>query len=145
MKNVKKQFQRLLFFGGVFNVLIAAPFLFPNLIEDYLSLLWKMNEILNLGGNYIPIDSKGITGLLINIVGIGLTMVGIFVFYAGLKPGKRKTIPLINAIGRLVFVVLAVYYVINFDVIKLVLIIGLIDFLISLGFAYYLLKLRRSK
>ena len=59
---------------------------------------------------------------------------------SSVDPVKFRLIPLLNAIGRTLFASIIVYYVIVYDIIRFVLIIGVIDVLISIGFVYFLTK-----
>ena len=95
-----------------------------------------------VGNNLYP-PREGINALFVNTAGIDLVLIGVIVFYSGFDPIQRKFIPLANAIGRTLFAVIIVYYCIVFDIARLVLVIGGIDVLISAGFCYYLIKLRK--
>ena len=138
-----KRFSKLIFFSGTFNIVLAFPLIFPLFYEKYFQLLWRVNQFLNLGGKEFIPPKEGINALLINTAGIDLVLIGIIVFYAGFDPVQRRFIPMVNAIGRALFAVIVVYYCIVFDIARLVLFIGAIDVLISAGFCYYLIKLKK--
>lgn len=141
MKQTVNQFSRLLFFSGAFNITLALPLAFPVMAERYLLFLWQVNRFLSLGGKEIIYPKEGIASLFINTAGIDLVLIGVIVLYASFDPLNRKFIPLANAIGRTLFAAVVAYYVITMDIAHLVLVIGGIDVAISIGFAYYLLKL----
>ncbi len=143
MDKTVKQFGKLLFFSGAFNIILAFPLIFPVIYEKYFQLLWATNQFLNLGGKQLIPPKEGINALLVNTAGIDLVLIGVIVFYSGFDPIRRKFIPLANAIGRTLFAVIIVYYCIVFNIARLVLVIGGIDVLISAGFCYYLIKLRK--
>ena len=145
MDKTVKQFSRLLFFGGAFNIILAFPLIFPGIYEKYFQLLWAVNQFISLGGKQLIPPKEGINALLVNTAGIDLVLIGVIVFYSGFDPIRRKFIPLANAIGRTLFAVINVYYCIVFDIAGLVLVIGGIDLLISAGFCYCLIKLRKHK
>jgi hypothetical protein len=143
MKQTVNQFSRLLFFSGAFNIVLALPLVFPVVSERYLLFLWEVNRFLSLGGKEIIYPKEGIASLFINTAGIDLVLIGVIVLYAGFDPLNRKFIPLANAIGRTLFAVIIVYYVITMDIAHLVLVIGGIDIVISMGFVYFLMKLKK--
>lgn len=145
MDKTVKQFRKLLFFSGAFNIILAFPLIFPVIYEKYFQFLWTANQFLNLGGKQLIPPEEGINALLVNTAGIDLVLIGVIVFYSGFDPIQRKFIPLANAIGRTLFAIIIVYYCIVFNIARLVLVIGGIDFLISAGFCYYLIKLRKLK
>jgi len=70
-----------------------------------------------------------------------LVLIGVIVLYSSVDPVKRAFIPLANAIGRILFVFIAAYYCIVFDIARLTILIGAIDLAISIGFIYYLNKI----
>ncbi|MBI5295331.1 MAG: hypothetical protein HY869_07630 [Chloroflexi bacterium] len=141
MKQTTHQFSKLLFFSGAFNIVLALPLAFPILHAKYLRFLWAVNQFLALGGREIVPPSEGIPALLINTAGIDLVLIGVIVLYAGFDPLRRRFIPLANAVGRTLFAAVIGYYVLAQDVARLVLVIGGIDVIISIGFAYYLIRL----
>ena len=145
MDKTVKQFSRLLFFSGTFNIILAFPLSFPVTYEKYFQFLWAVNQFFSLGGKQLIPPIEGINALLVNTAGIDLVLIGVIVFYSGFNPIRRKFIPLANAIGRTLFAVIIVYYCIVFNIAGLILVIGGIDLLISAGFSYYLIKLRKLK
>ena len=140
-----KRFRLLLFFSGIFNIILAFPLIFPVIYEKYFQLLWTINQFLNLGGKQPIHPGEGINALLINTAGIDLVLIGVIVFYSGIDPMRLSFIPFTNAIGRTLFATIIIYYSIVFDIARLVLVIGGIDIFISAGFIYFLIKLRKLK
>ena len=143
MDKTVKQFSRLLFFSGTFNIILALPLIFPVIYEKYFQFLWAANQFFSLGGKQLIPPKEGINALMVNTAGIDLVLIGVIVFYSGFDPIRRKLIPFANAIGRTLFAAIIVYYCIVFDIARLILVIGGIDLLISAGFCYYLIKLRK--
>ena len=145
MEKTEKQFRILLFFSGIFNIILAFPLIFPLIYEKYFQLLWTINQFLNLGGKQPIPPGEGINALFINTAGIDLVLIGVIVFYSGFDPMRLRFIPFANAIGRTLFATIIIYYCIVFDIARLTLVIGGIDVFISAGFIYFLIKLRKLK
>ncbi|MFH1983700.1 MAG: hypothetical protein ABIL58_17810 [Pseudomonadota bacterium] len=143
MERTTRRFGKLLFFSGIFNIVMASPLIFPVLYERYFHLLWQVNQFFHLGGKRLIPPTEAINALLVNTAGIDLVLIGVIVCYAGLDPMRRTFIPFANAIGRTLFAGIIIYYCLVFDIARLVLVIGGIDVLISAGFGYYLIKLKR--
>ncbi len=141
--NILKHFKYLLIFSGLFNIIVACPFIFPVIFEKYLYLLNYFNDILNLGGIPITEIKNPIHSLLINTAGIGLVLIGFIILHASMDPVKNKRIILLNSIGRLLFVIILMYYILSQNIIRLVLFFGVMDFMISSGFIYYLWRIRK--
>lgn len=137
-----KRFRSFLVFSGLFNIALAAPLMIPELYRDYIAVLWELNGLLSLGGQEPVAPSGGVNALLINTAGIDLVLIGVFVLYAARDPLLRWFIPAANAAGRSVFFVVILYYVIVYDIARIVLLIGLVDVFISGVFGYYLFSLR---
>lgn len=114
----------------------------PGFTGRYFSFLWQINELLAMGGTLPVAPREGVNALLVNTAGIDLVLIGLIVVYAGFDPEKRLFIPVVNAIGRTVFAIIVIYYVLVFDVARIVLLLGGIDLLISAGFVYFVIRLK---
>jgi hypothetical protein len=139
-----RRFRALLTFSGLFNVVLAAPLMVPELHARYFALLWKLNGALSLGGQEPVAPVGGVGALLVNTAGIDLVLIGVIVLYAAGDPLARRFIPAANAAGRTVFAGVIAYYVIAYDVARIVTLIGGIDLAISVAFVYFLRSLRAA-
>ncbi len=139
-----RQFRKLLIFSGLFNIILAFPLIIPNLYRYYIDLIYHLNEALTLGGVKPDIQDDGLSQLLINTAGIDLVLIGSIVLVAAIDPIKFRLIPLLNAVGRTLFAAIVVYYVVSYDIIRFVLLLGAIDVLISMGFIYFLVITRKD-
>jgi len=139
---IAASFKKLLLFSGLFNIIFAFPLAVPFAFQEYLDLLSSFNQRLQLGGLPIPPVGDGVHALLINTVGIDLILIGGVVLYAAYDPTKRTGIPLLNAVGRTMFFFIILYYIIAFNIARIVLVFGIIDVVISAGFIFFIWKLR---
>jgi hypothetical protein len=139
------RFRGVLTFSGLFNIVLAAPLMVPELYRSYLALLWKLNKVLSLDGQEPIVSSGGISALFVNTAGIDLVLIGLFVLYSAGKPLSRRYIPAVNAAARLVFAGIIFYYVIVYDIARVVMLIGCVDILISGVFAWYLISFRKVR
>lgn len=138
------RFRAVLIFSGLFNILLAAPLMIPGIFEQYLGLFWSMNEALGLGGHEPAVSAAGVYALLVNTAGIDLVLIGSIVLWSSRDPVSFWFVPALNAVGRTIFAGVIVYYVIAFDIPRIVLLIGGIDLGISALFVWYLLALRKA-
>jgi hypothetical protein len=136
------QFKNLLRFSGIFNIVSAFLLIIPVVYEYYLLFFNDVNSELGLGGQPVSIPTNPLNALLINTAGIDLVLIGTIVLVASRKPLRNRKIILLNGIGRLVFALIIAYYVFAADLIRIIVIFGLIDVIISIGFLYYLRKTR---
>ena len=117
----------------------------PELYICYLRFLWKLNEMLLLGGRAPVVTPGGVNALFVNTAGIDLVLIGIFVLYASRDPLSRRFIVAVNAAARLVFAGIILYYAVVYDIARIVLLIGCVDVVISVVFVCYLLLLRKRR
>lgn len=137
-----KQFKNLLRFSGIFNIVSAFLLIIPVVYEYYLLFFNDVNAALGLGGQPVSIPTNPLNALLINTAGIDLVLIGAIVLVASRKPLRNRKIILLNGIGRLVFALIIAYYIFVADLIRIIVIFGLIDVIISIGFLYFLRKTR---
>lgn len=145
MANSVIQFKRLLTFSGVFNIIGAFMFITPRFYESYLLFFNTLNPAIGLGGNSISIPQDIFHALFINTAGIDLVLIGIIVLFTAREPlhPTNRLIILCNGIARSIFAVIICYYTFCHGLIQVFLIIGGIDFLITIGFIYYLLQTKK--
>jgi hypothetical protein len=137
------RFRGFLIFSGLFNIVLAAPLMVPELYRHYLALFWRLNDMLGLGGDAPVMPFNPVGALLVNTAGIDLVLIGAIVLYAAWNPLSHWVIPAVNAAGRTLFAGVILYYVIIYDIPRIVLLIGAIDLMISGVFAYFLHSLRK--
>ncbi len=139
-----KYFKKLLIFSGLFNIILAFPLIITSFFKSYGYFMYHLNELVGLGGTMPVLPEDGLSQLLINTAGIDLVLIGSIVLVSAIDPVKFRLIPLLNAIGRTLFAVIIVYYVFIYDIIRFVLVVGIIDIFISMGFVYFLVQIRKQ-
>ena len=137
------RFRGFLIFSGLFNIVLATPLMLPELYGRYLLVFWKLNDLLGLRGVAPVMPFSPVGALLVNTAGIDLVLIGAIVLYAAQDPLSRRVIPALNAVGRTLFSGVILYYVIVYDIPRIVLLIGGIDLMISGVFAYFLYSIRK--
>jgi len=145
-KKTLTHFRNLLRFSGLFNIILAFPFIIPGLYEYYLEFYNALNDLLMLGGNHITIPTDPFHALFIHTAGIDLVLIGSFVLWASRNPMDKSSrfIILFNGIGRSLFFIIVMYYGIIQGLIGIFVVIGIIDIFITSAFIYYLLKTKSS-
>lgn len=138
-----KIIQGFLIFSGLFNIIFALPLILPSLAESYLSIMTNLNSLLGFGNQVYNSTISSTHLMLINTAGIDLVLIGMIVIYASRKPIERKGILLLNSIGRTLFLLIIIYNVIVKDLIKLFLVFGIIDLIISIIFVIIYYKISK--
>ncbi|MGB3588806.1 MAG: hypothetical protein WBA23_19835 [Tunicatimonas sp.] len=141
MLSNERTLQQWLTFSGWFNILAAFPLMMPGLADLYLTQLSRLNTALGWGGAIYEVPNLPVHALLINTAGADLVLVGLVVLYAARQPLARKGIIVLNAIFRSLFIVVVLYYVFSFDLMRLFVLFALADVIIVAGFAYGLYQL----
>lgn len=137
-------FKGLLKFSGIFNIIFAAPLAIPKLYEYYLLFFNNINYKLGLGGLPVEIPTNPLNALFINTAGIDLVLIGIVILLVSKNPLANRKIILLNALGRLLFPGIIGYYIFTANLIHILVVFGLVDVSISIGFLYYLKKIKSS-
>jgi len=144
-KKTLDHFRGLLIFSGLFNIICASPLALPFTFGWYLKLLNIINIHLNWGGVPITIPFDSIHALLINVAGLHLVLTGAIVLYASKDPARRSAIAVFNGIGRTLFFLIIVYLTYSYNILRLWLVFGVIDLLVSIGFLYYSGKMKPDR
>ena len=123
-------------------MLFRSLFIVPTIYESYLLFWNNLNTSLGLGGSNITIPSDIFHTLFINTAGIDLVLIGVIVLIVSSNPLNKtnRLIILCNGIGRSVFALIIGYYAIRYGLIRIFVFIGVLDFLITIGFLYYLFR-----
>lgn len=127
-------FRKWVLGAGIFNLVAASPLAMPFSFRDYLALLDTLNSNLGWGGRTLTPPSDPFGMLAVNTAGLALALVGAMLIYASANLEERVGIPLLNAIARLVFTGLVVYYVLTADLARVILLIALVDAVIAFVF-----------
>lgn len=134
--------------GGLFNCIVAFPFAMPFLSDFYILLFNNVNFFFGFGGTRWLPPSEGANMLFLNTAGLALFLVGMTLLYASKKIIERAEISLFNGIIRFVWGVIATYYIVKYEIINIMFLIVIIDFVLASAYIYYyfqIQKLRQSK
>ncbi len=139
-----KSFQKWVFGAGVFNVVAAFPLAMPFLYRSYYALFNNLNHKMGLGGMDLELPVAGVNMLFINTAGLALALVGLMLIYASANLKTRVGIPFLNAIIRLIFSGLLIYYIIAENISRILVPLAVIDVVIAGVFLYFIFQLRRT-
>ena len=133
-------FRKWVLGAGIFNIVAAFPLATPFLYKPYYSVFNYLNHALGLGGMDLEPPVEGINKLLVNTAGLALMLVGLILVYASTNLKEWIGIPFLNAIVRLVFSALLVYYLVTENISRILLSLAGIEVLIAGVFLYYIFK-----
>lgn len=130
--------------AGMFNIIVAFPLAVPVLCERYYALFNALNASLGLGGRALVPPVEGANKLFVNTAGLALALIGILLIYAAGNLRERMGIPFFNAILRLMFPFLLLYYVLAENIARILIVFGIIDIVIAANFFFYMFHLRKQ-
>jgi len=125
------------FGAGIFNIVVAFPLAVPFLDKKFYALLNLLNHILGLRGRDVLPPADGANMLFVNTAGLALCLVGMMLIYASFDIKNRIMIPFLNALVRIVFPFLVIYYVLSENIARIALAFAAIDVIIASGIMYY--------
>jgi hypothetical protein len=124
--------------AGVYNIANSFAMMVPFLNKSYYSMLSSLSRMLG-GGDILPATDPA-NMLFVNTSGLVLCLVGGMLLYAARDLKNRSGIPLLNAVGRTIWLLLVVYYTFTKDLARLFLIFAAVDITIAAAFYYYVWK-----
>lgn len=127
--------------AGIFNVIAAFPLSMPFLYRQYYALFNSINSMFGLGGREVFPPAEGENMLFINTAGLALVLVGMLLIYASNNIRYRIGIPFLNAIVRMVFSFLLLYYIFTENILRILMVIGVIDIVIAISFFYHIYQI----
>jgi Ca2+/Na+ antiporter len=137
-------FRKWVLGAGIFNTIAAFPLSMPYLYKYFYAFLKSVNAAMGLGGTELIPPKEGVNVLLVNTAGLAVVLVGLMLIYASADLKNRRGIPFLNAIARLIFCGLLIYYLLVEDIARILIAYVLIDTFIACVFLYYIFRLRRS-
>lgn len=134
-------FKKWVLGAGIFNTVVAFPFSLPFFYKYCFALLNYLNASFNLGGSLLVPPTEGVNSLFINTAGLALCLVGLILIYASTNLENMIRIPFLNAIARVIFSGLLLYYVVAKDIARVLTAFAVIDLIIAGAFMHYYLVL----
>lgn len=138
-----KSFQKWVFGAGNFNVAAAFPLATPFLDRPYYALFNNLKHEMGLGGPDLEPPVEGVNLLLINTA--GLALVGLILIYASTNLKTRIGIPFLNAVIRLIFSGLRVYYMIAENISRILVSLEVVDIVIAGAFLYFIFQFKTTE
>ncbi len=140
-----RSFRRWVSVAGVLTLATSFSLAVPGLIADYYGLLSGLNRALGLGGSHQIAPRGGENQLSVNAAGILFCVFGLLLVYASMDLRQRMGIVLLNAVERVLFILLLAYYGAVESLAGILLSFALVDGVIAAVFAYYLWRHRRGE
>lgn len=109
MRNFDKRYRRVVWFGGLYDLLVTFPFALPGLVAIQLATLETIQSGLGLAGKFPVFDPFQL--FFLNLFG---SIVTIWAVLRILKP--EPLFGLADGVGRVVFSSLMLYYLVVWEI-----------------------------
>ena len=139
----RRSFRRWVVAAGVFNLASSAPLALPLLYRQQYHLLNRVNDALGLGGRELAAPAEGVNMLFVNTAGLILCSVGVMLLYAARNLRERYGIALANAVTRVLWALLVIFYVLTEDLARVMLSFAATDLLFAAALIYHAAQGRR--
>ena len=123
--------------AGVFNLLSSSGLAIPAAYAQQYRMLNSINRGLGFGGDLLLPPREGVNMLFVNTAGLMLFSVGVMLIYAARDLKNRSGIPCVNALTRIIWAGLIVYYVLTEHVARILLTFAVTDLIFAAVLLYY--------
>ena len=138
MEKKMLHFKRWVFWTGIFNIVAYGSLICPFTLRMFINMQNNMGKSLGLGGSefVFPVSVNNV--LMINILGLIVVFLGIFLIIASFDIANRAWFVFWEGLVRIVVFFFCVYFVLAKDATQIMFGIGLVDLIIGLIYMYYI-------
>ena len=138
-------FKRWVFWTGVFNIVAYAPLLCPYTLKIFLNTSNGLSNAVGLGGTALVMPENINTVVMINILGLIVVSLGIFLIIASLDLENRAWFVFWEGLLRIFVFLFFLYFVLFSSAAHVLLLFGIIDLIIGFIYMYYIFSIKDLK
>ena len=140
-----EHFRRWVFWTGIFNIVAYSALLCPVTLKIFLSTSNGLGDALGLGGTVFSMPENVNHVIMINILGLLVVFLGIFLIMASLDIEKRVWFVFLEGLVRFFVFLFFLYYVLFSNAGQILLLFGIIDLIIGIICMYYIFTIKDLK
>ncbi len=140
-----EHFRRWVFWTGIFNIVAYSAFLCPVTLKIFLSTSNGLGDALGLGGTVFSMPENVNHVIMINILGLLVVFLGIFLIMASLDIEKRAWFVFLEGLTRVFVFLFFLYYVLFSNAAQILLLFGIVDLIIGIIYMYYIFTIKDLK
>ncbi len=140
-----EHFRRWVFWTGIFNIVAYAALLCPITLKIFLSTSNGLGNALGLGGTVFSMPENVNHVIMINILGLLVVFLGIFLIMASFDIEKRAWFVFLEGLTRFFVFLFFFYYVLFSNAAQILLLFGIIDLIIGIIYMYYIFTIKDLK
>ncbi len=138
-------FRWWVFWTGLFNIVAYAAFMCPFTLKIFLDTSNSLSNTVGLGGTALSMPENVNNVIMINILGLLVVFLGIFLIIASLDIKKRAWFVFWEGLARIFVFLFFLYFVLYGSAGHILLLFGIIDLIIGLIYMYYIFSIRALK
>ena len=140
-----EHFRRWVFWTGIFNIVAYSALLCPVTLKIFLSTSNGLGDALGLGGTVFSMPENVNHVIMINILGLLVVFLGIFLIMASLDIEKRAWFVFLEGLTRFFVFLFFLYYVLFSNAAQILLLFGIVDLIIGIIYMYYIFTIKDLK
>jgi len=140
-----EHFRRWVFWTGIFNIVAYSALLCPVTLKIFLSTSNGLGDALGLGGTVFSMPENVNHVIMINILGLLVVFLGIFLIMASLDIEKRAWFVFLEGLTRVFVFLFFLYYVLFSNAAQILLLFGIVDLIIGIIYMYYIFTINDLK
>jgi hypothetical protein len=140
-----EHFRRWVFWTGIFNIVAYSALLCPVTLKIFISTSNGLGDALGLGGTVFSMPENVNHVIMINILGLVVVFLGIFLIMASLDIEKRAWFVFLEGFTRFFVFLFFLYYVLFSNAAQILLLFGIVDLIIGIIYMYYIFTIKDLK
>ena len=138
-------FKWWVFWTGIFNIVAYAALMCPYTLKIFFGTSTSLSNALGLGGTVLSMPENVNNVIMINILGLIVVFLGIFLIIASLDIEKRAWFVFWEGLTRIFVFLFFLYYVLFSSAAQILLLFGIIDLIIGITYMYYIFTIEGLK
>jgi len=138
-------FRWWVFWTGIFNIVAYAALMCPVTLKSFLGTSNGLNNALGLGGTALSMPENVNNVIMINILGLIVVFLGVFLIIASLDIEKRAWFVFWEGLTRIFVFLFFLSFVLFSSAAHILLLFGIIDLIIGIIYMYYIFTIKDLK
>jgi hypothetical protein len=138
-------FRWWVFWTGIFNIVAYAALLCPFTLKIFLNTSNGLSNTVGLGGTALSMPENVNNVIMINILGLIVVFLGIFLIIASLDIEKRAWFVFWEGLTRIFVFLFFLYSVLYGSAAHILLLFGIVDLIIGIIYMYYIFTIKALK
>lgn len=138
-------FRWWVFWTGIFNIVAYAALLCPFTLKIFFDTSQGLSNTLGFAGTALSMPTNVNNVIMINILGLIVVFLGIFLIIASLDIEKRAWFVFWEGLTRIFVFLFFLYFVLYGNAAHILLLFGIIDLIIGIIYMYYIFTIKDLK